>query len=129
MMPRGANRPSWKIAMSPFINTAWPRFFMVALPIAAFGFFFSSSIDASPNAWLMQATLLLVPFSTLVFLGLGWQRLRKAHAEHPILKSELPRVATALIGNVKLAALWFGLTFVGMFTLMLAWVLLYKSCG
>lgn len=92
-------------------------------------FFFSSSIDASPNAWLMQATLLLVPFSTLVFLGLGWQRLRKAHAEHPILKSELPRVATALIGNVKLAALWFGLTFVGMFTLMLAWVLLYRSCS
>jgi hypothetical protein len=40
MMPRGANRPSSKIAMSPFINTAWPRFFMVALPIAAFGVFF-----------------------------------------------------------------------------------------
>ncbi|HGM5502280.1 hypothetical protein [Stenotrophomonas maltophilia] len=91
--------------------------------------FFSSSIDASQNGWLMQATLLLVPFSTLVFLGLSWQRLRKAHAEHPILKSELPRVATALIGNVKLAALWFGLTFVGMFTLILAWVLLYRSCG
>jgi hypothetical protein len=38
-------------------------------------------------------------------------------------------VATALIGNVKVAALWFGLTFVGMFALMLAWVLLYRSCG
>ena len=115
--------------MSPFINTAWPRFFIGALPIAALAVFFSSSIDASQNGWLMQATLLLVPFSTLVFLGLGWQRLRKAHAEYPILKSEPQRMLTALIGNVKLAALWFGLTFVGMFTLMLAWVLLYKSCG
>jgi len=127
MMARGPNRPSWKIAMSPFINTAWPRFFMVALPIAAFAVFFSSSIDASPNAWLMQATLLLTPFSFLLFLGLGWQRLRKAHAEYPILKSEPQRMLTALIGNVKVAALWFGLTVVGMFALMLAWVLLRKT--
>ena len=115
--------------MSPFINTAWPRFFFGALPFAAFVLLLNGTVDATPNGWLIQTALLLVPFSTLVFLGLGWQRLRKAHAEHPILKSELPRVATALIGNVKLAALWFGLTFVGMFTLMLAWVLLYKSCG
>ncbi|WP_313437983.1 hypothetical protein [Stenotrophomonas sp.] len=115
--------------MSPFINTAWPRFFIGALPIALLAVFLSSSIDASPNGWLMQATLLLVPFSTLVFLGLGWQRVRKVHAEHPILKSELLRVLTALIGNVKVAALWFGLTFVGMFALILAWVLLYRSCG
>ncbi|UID79042.1 hypothetical protein J3U96_01210 [Stenotrophomonas maltophilia] len=113
--------------MSPFINTAWPRFFMVALPIAAIAVFFSSSIDAPPNAWLMQATLLLTPFSFLLFLGLGWQRLRKAHAEYPILKSEPQRILTALIGNVKVAALWFGLTVVGMFALMLAWVLLRKT--
>nr|KAJ9622944.1 hypothetical protein H2204_011424 [Knufia peltigerae] len=128
-MPRGPDRPSWKIAMSPFINTAWPRFFIGALPIAVFAILLSSSMDASPNGWLMQATLLLVPFSTLVFLGLGWQRLRKAHAEYPILKSELHRMLTALIGNVKLAALWFGLTFVGMLALTLAWVALYRSCG
>ena len=115
--------------MSPFINTAWPRFFTVALPIALFAVLLNSTVDATPNGWLIQMALLLVPFSILVFLGLGWQRMRKAHAEHPILKSELPRVATALIGNVKLAALWFGLTFVGMFTLMLAWVLLYRSCS
>lgn len=115
--------------MSPFINTAWPRFFIGALPFALLAVLFSSSIDASPNGWLMQATLLLVPFSTLVFLGFGWQRLRKAHAEYPILKSELNRMLTALIGNVKLAALWFGLTFVGMLALTLAWVLLYGSCG
>lgn len=113
--------------MSPFINTAWLRFFIGALPIAAFAVFFSSSIDASPNGWLMQATLLLTPFSFLVFLGLGWQRLRKAHAEYPILKSELHRMLEALIGNVKVAALWFGLTVVGMFALMLAWVLLRTS--
>ncbi|TDB35417.1 hypothetical protein TEP_18190 [Stenotrophomonas sp. TEPEL] len=115
--------------MSPFINTAWSRFFIGALPIAVFAILFSSSMDASPNGWLMQAALLLVPFSTLVFLGLGWQRLRKAHAEYPILKSELHRMLTALIGNVKLAALWSGLTFVGMLGLVLAWVLLYTSCG
>ncbi|MEI2260097.1 hypothetical protein OHC51_03845 [Stenotrophomonas indicatrix] len=115
--------------MSPFINTAWPHFFIGALPIAVFAILLSSSMDASPNGWLMQATLLLVPFSTLVFLGLGWQRLRKAHAEHPILKSELHRVLTTLIGNVKLAALWFALTFIGMLALVLARVLLYRSCG
>lgn len=63
MMPRGPDSPSWKIAMSPFINTAWPRFFTVALPIALLAVFLSSSIDASPNGWLMQATLLLTPFS------------------------------------------------------------------
>lgn len=115
--------------MSPFINTAWPRFFMGALPIAAFAVLLSSSIDASPYRWLMQATLLLTPFSLLVFLGFGWQRLRKAHAEYPILTSELDRMLAALIGNVKVAALWFGLTIVGMFALMLAWVLLYRSGG
>lgn len=115
--------------MSPFINTAWPRFFMAALPIAVFAVLLSNSIDASPNGWLMQATLLLTPFSFLLFLGLGWQRLRKAHAEYPILKSELDRMLAALIGNVKVAALWFGLTVVGMFALMLAWVLLRKSGG
>ncbi|AWT13001.1 MULTISPECIES: hypothetical protein [Stenotrophomonas] len=115
--------------MSPFINTAWPRFFTVALPIALFAVLLNSMVDAPHHGWLIQTALLLAPFSILVFLGLGWQRMRKAHAEHPILKSELPRVATALIGNVKLAALWFGLTFVGMFTLMLAWVLLYRSCS
>ncbi|MEE9875508.1 MAG: hypothetical protein PBU97_01545 [Stenotrophomonas maltophilia] len=129
--------------MSPFINTAWPRFFMVALPIAAFGFL-SSSIDASPRTLAitppppppppppLAGSFRRAPGAVLdprYILGLWLQRLRKAHAEHPILKSELPRVATALIGNVKLAALWFGLTFVGMFALMLAWVLLYKSCG
>jgi len=129
MMPRGPDSPSWKIAMSPFINTAWPRFFTVALPIALLAVFLSSSIDASPNGWLMQATLLLVPFSTLVFLGLGWQRLRKAHAEYPILKSEPQRMLAALIGNVKVAALWFGLTFVGMLALTLAWVVLLKIGG
>ncbi|AYZ72413.1 TPA: hypothetical protein UM521_003564 [Stenotrophomonas maltophilia] len=115
--------------MSPFINTAWPRFFMGALPIAVFAVLLSSSIDASPNGWLMQAMLLLTPFSSLVFLGLGWQRLRNAHAEYPILKSEPQRMLTALIGNVKVAALWFGLTIVGMFALILAWVLLYRSGG
>ncbi|WP_414555231.1 hypothetical protein [Stenotrophomonas forensis] len=115
--------------MSPFINTSWPRFFMTALPIAIFAVLLSNSIDASPNGWLMQATLLLTPFSFLLFLGLGWQRLRKAHAEYPILKSELHRMLAALIGNVKVAALWFGLTVVGMFALMLAWVLLRKSGG
>ncbi|CCP09366.1 hypothetical protein SMSKK35_2603 [Stenotrophomonas maltophilia SKK35] len=129
MMARGPAPASWKIAMSPFINTAWPRFFMVALPIAIFAVLLSNSIDASPNGWLMQATLLLTPFSFLLFLGLGWQRLRKAHAEYPILKSELHRMLAALIGNVKVAALWFGLTVVGMFALMLAWVLLRKSGG
>jgi hypothetical protein len=127
MVPRGPNRPSWKIAMSPFINTAWPRFFTVALPIAVFAVFLSNSIDASPNDWLMQAMLLLTPVSFLLFLGLGWQRLRKAHAEYPILKSELHRMLEALIGNVKVAALWFGLTVIGMFALMLAWVLLRKT--
>jgi len=129
MMPRGPNRPSWKIAMSPFINTAWPRFFIVALPIALFAVLLNSTVDATPNGWLIQTALLLVPFSTLVFLGLGWQRLRKAHAEYPILKSELHRMLAALIGNVKVAALWFGLTLVGTFALMLAWVLLRKTCG
>ncbi|MBH1633632.1 hypothetical protein I5U65_00345 [Stenotrophomonas maltophilia] len=113
--------------MSPFINTAWPRFFTVALPIAVFAVFLSNSIDASPNDWLMQAMLLLTPVSFLLFLGLGWQRLRKAHAEYPILKSELHRMLEALIGNVKVAALWFGLTVIGMFALMLAWVLLRKT--
>ncbi|EMR0601461.1 TPA: hypothetical protein ACKPYB_000713 [Stenotrophomonas maltophilia] len=113
--------------MSPFINTAWPRLFTVALPIAVFAVFLSNSIDASPNDWLMQAMLLLTPVSFLLFLGLGWQRLRKAHAEYPILKSELHRMLEALIGNVKVAALWFGLTVVGMFALMLAWVLLRKT--
>lgn len=129
MMPRGPDRPSWKIAMSPFINTAWPRFFTVALPIAVFAVLLNSTVDATPNGWLIQMALLLVPFSTLVFLGLGWQRLRKAHAEYPILKSELHRMLAALIGNVKVAALWFGLTLVGTFALMLAWVLLRKTCG
>lgn len=129
MMPRGPSRPSWKIAMSPFINTAWPRFFIVALPIALFAVLLNSTVDATPNGWLIQMALLLVPFSTLVFLGLGWQRLRKAHAEDPILKSELHRMLAALIGNVKVAALWFGLTLVGTFALMLAWVLLRKTCG
>ncbi len=129
MMPRGPSRPSWKIAMSPFINTAWPRFFIVALPIALFAVLLNSTVDATPNGWLIQMALLLVPFSTLVFLGLGWQRLRKAHAEYPILKSELHRMLAALIGNVKVAALWFGLTLVGTFALMLAWVLLRKTCG
>ncbi len=129
MMPRGPSRPSWKIAMSPFINTAWPRFFIVALPIALFAVLLNSTVDATPNGWLIQTALLLVPFSTLVFLGLGWQRLRKAHAEYPILKSELHRMLAALIGNVKVAALWFGLTLVGTFALMLAWVLLRKTCG
>lgn len=129
MMPRGPSRPSWKIAMSPFINTAWPRFFIVALPIALFAVLLNSTVDATPNGWLIQMALLLVPFSTLVFLGLGWQRLRKAHADYPILKSELHRMLAALIGNVKVAALWFGLTLVGTFALMLAWVLLRKTCG
>ena len=129
MMPRGPSRPSWKIAMSPFINTAWPRFFIVALPIALFAVLLNSTVDATPNGWLIQMALLLVPFSTLVFLGLGWQRLRKAHAEYPILKSELHRMLAALIGNVKVAALWFCLTLVGTFALMLAWVLLRKTCG
>lgn len=129
MMPRGPSRPSWKIAMSPFINTAWPRFFIVALPIALFAVLLNSTVDATPNGWLIQTALLLVPFSTLVFLGLGWQRLRKAHAEYPILKSELHRMLAALIGNVKVAALWFGLTLVGTFALMLTWVLLRKTCG
>lgn len=115
--------------MSPFINTAWPRFFMGALPIAVFAVLLSSSIDASPYRWLMQATLLLTPFSLLVFLGFGWQRLRKAHAAYPILTSELDRMLAALICNVKVASLWFGLTIVGMFALMLAWVLLYRSGG
>lgn len=114
--------------MSPFINTAWPRFFIGALPFALLAVLFSSSIDASPNGWLMQATLLLVPFSTLVFLGFGWQRLRKAHAEYPILKSEQHRMLAALIGNVKVAVLWFGLTSFGTFALILAWVLLRKTC-
>ena len=113
--------------MSPFINTAWPRFFTVALPIAVFAVFLSNSIDASPNDWLMQAMLLLTPVSFLLFLGLGWQRLRKAHAEYPILKSEPQRMLAALIGNVKVAALWFGLTSVGTLALMLAWVLLRKT--
>ena len=45
--------------MSPFINTAWPRFFIVALPIAFFAVLLNSLIDASPNGWLMQAALLL----------------------------------------------------------------------
>lgn len=129
MMPRGPGLPSWKISMSPFINTAWPRFFIVALPIALFAVLLNSTVDATPNGWLIQMALLLVPFSTLVFLGLGWQRLRKAHAEYPILKSELHRMLAALIGNVKVAALWFGLTLVGTFALMLAWVLLRKTCG
>lgn len=115
--------------MSPFINTAWPRFFIVALPIALFAVLLNSTVDATPNGWLIQMALLLVPFSTLVFLGLGWQRLRKAHAEDPILKSELHRMLAALIGNVKVAALWFGLTLVGTFALMLTWVLLRKTCG
>ncbi|HEL3194393.1 TPA: hypothetical protein UMF74_001008 [Stenotrophomonas maltophilia] len=115
--------------MSPFINTAWPRFFIVALPIALFAVLLNSTVDATPNGWLIQMALLLVPFSTLVFLGLGWQRLRKAHAEYPILKSEPHRMLAALIGNVKVAALWFGLTLVGTFALMLAWVLLRKTCG
>lgn len=35
----------------------------------------------------------------------------------------------ALIGNVKVAALWFGLTSVGTLVLMLAWVLLQRSGG
>jgi hypothetical protein len=129
MMPRGPSRPSWKIAMSPFINTAWPRFFIVALPIALFAVLLNSTVDATPNGWLIQMALLLVPFSILVFLGLGWQRLRKAHAEYPILKSEPQRMLAALIGNVKVAALWFGLTFASMFALMLAWVLLRTSGG
>lgn len=115
--------------MSPFINTAWPRFFFGALPFAAFVLLLNGTVDATPNGWLIQMALLLVPFSTLVFLGLGWQRLRKAHAEYPILKSELHRMLAALIGNVKVAALWFGLTLVGTFALMLAWVLLRKTCG
>ncbi|HGM5879190.1 hypothetical protein [Stenotrophomonas maltophilia] len=115
--------------MSPFINTAWPRFFIVALPIALFAVLLNSTVDATPNGWLIQMALLLVPFSILVFLGLGWQRLRKAHAEYPILKSEPQRMLAALIGNVKVAALWFGLTFASMFALMLAWVLLRTSGG
>lgn len=127
MMPRGPDRPSWKIAMSPFINTAWPRFFTVALPIALFAVLLNSTVDAPQHGWLIQTSLLLAPFSILVFLGLGWQRLRKAHAEYPILKSEPQRMLAALIGNVKVAALWFGLTVVGMFALMLAWVLLRKT--
>ncbi|WP_295571209.1 hypothetical protein [Stenotrophomonas maltophilia] len=113
--------------MSPFINTAWPRFFMGALPIAAFAVLLSGLIEASPNRWLMQAVLLLTPFSLLVFFGFGWHRLRKAHAEYPILKSELDRMLAALIGNVKVAVLWFGLTSFGTFALILAWVLLYRS--
>ncbi|WP_260465436.1 hypothetical protein [Stenotrophomonas maltophilia] len=129
MMPRGPDRPSWKIAMSPFINTAWPRFFMAALPIAVFAVLLSSTIEAPHHGWLIQTALLLVPFSILVFLGLGWQRVRKAHAEYPILKSEPQRMLAALIGNVKVAALWFGLTFAGMFALMLAWVVLYNAAG
>lgn len=115
--------------MSPFINTAWPRFFIGALPIAFFAVLLSSSIDASPNGWLMQAALLLTPFSLLAFLAFGWQRLRKAHAEYPILTSELDRMLAALIGDVKVAALWFGLTVIGVFALMLAWVLLRTSGG
>lgn len=115
--------------MSPFINTAWPRFFIGALPIAFFAVLLSSSIDASPNGWLIQATLLLTPFSLLAFLAFGWQRLRKAHAEYPILTNELDRMLAALIGDVKVAALWFGLTVIGVFALMLAWVLLRTSGG
>ncbi len=115
--------------MSPFINTAWQRFFIGALPIASFAVLLSSSIDASPNGWLMQATLLLTPLSLLVFLAFGWQRLRKAHAEYPILTSELDRMLAALIGDVKVAALWFGLTGIGVFALMLTWVLLRTPGG
>ncbi|TFZ47742.1 hypothetical protein E5C33_01180 [Stenotrophomonas maltophilia] len=115
--------------MSPFINTAWPRFFTVALPIAIFALWLNGTVDVSPNGWLIQTACLMAPLSILVFLGLGWQRVRKAHAEYPILKSEPQRMLTALIGNVKVAALWFGLTVVGMFALMLAWVLLQKSGG
>ncbi len=115
--------------MSPFINTAWPRFFMAALPIAVFAVLLSSTIEAPHHGWLIQTALLRVPFSILVFLGLGWQRVRKAHAEYPILKSEPQRMLAALIGNVKVAALWFGLTFAGMFALMLAWVVLYNAAG
>ncbi len=115
--------------MSPFINTAWPRFFTVALPIALFAILLNSTIEAPQHGWLIQTALLLAPFSILVFLGLGWQRVRKAHAEYPILKSEPQRMLAALIGNVKVAALWFGLTFAGMFALMLAWVVLYNAAG
>ncbi|WNB82078.1 MULTISPECIES: hypothetical protein [Stenotrophomonas] len=89
----------------------------------------NSLIDASPNGWLMQAVLLLTPFSLLLFLAFGWQRLRKAHAEYPILTSELDRMLAALIGNVKVAAAWFGLTVIGVFTLILAWVLLRTPGG
>lgn len=115
--------------MSPFINTAWPRFFTVALPIALFAILLNSTIEAPQHGWLIQTALLLAPFSILVFLGLGWQRVRKARAEYPILKSEPQRMLAALIGNVKVEALWFGLTFAGMFALMLAWVVLYNAAG
>ncbi|MBN5143471.1 MULTISPECIES: hypothetical protein [Stenotrophomonas] len=115
--------------MSPFINTAWPRFFFGALPFALFAVLLNSTVDAPQHGWLIQTSLLLAPFSILVFLGLGWQRLRKAHAEYPILKSEPQRMLAALIGNVKVAALWFGLTSVGTLVLMLAWVLLQRSGG
>ncbi|WP_294990426.1 hypothetical protein [uncultured Stenotrophomonas sp.] len=115
--------------MSPFINTAWPRFFTLALPIAAFALWLNASADPSPHEWLIRLARLLAPFSLLVFLGLGWQRVRKAHAQYPILKSEPQRVLVALIGNVKLAALWFGLTLFAVFALLLAWVLLQRAAG
>lgn len=118
--------------MSPFINTAWPRFFTLALPIAAFALWLNASADPSPHEWLIRLARLLAPFSFLVFLvflGLGWQRVRRAHAQHPILKSEPQRVLVALIGNVKLAALWFGLTLFAVFALLLAWVLLQRAAG
>ncbi|WP_238378293.1 hypothetical protein [Stenotrophomonas maltophilia] len=82
--------------MSPFINTAWPRFFFGALPFALFAVLLNSTVDAPQHGWLIQTSLLLAPFSILVFLGLGWQRLRKAHAEYPILK----RRAAADAGSV-----------------------------
>lgn len=85
----------------------WPRFLFVAAILAIFPVLLVASSISDRNNWPATAAVSIMFLSMVVFLALGWARLRRANASQSIAASDTHQILKHLIGPTVPAVVWF----------------------
>jgi hypothetical protein len=109
--------------MQKYLDLSWTRFIAVMLFNCSILALIVVAEGPDKESWFTLSMLCLVFASILVFVTLGFVRLRQANAQEQIAVNDVGRILKHMIGPVVPAALWFLLTALVPIVATIAWAL------